>query len=127
VEESSSEGSVIKTKKLTLLSEEFKTCRKLLIDNNTSILLMQLNLCRFLYYIARNKLPLLRKVDKDRLNCLIYKHILKITEKLVDTNTTNWFRLSDFDNYRSSSAFQKIYATICEYGIHYRKDFTTFR
>jgi hypothetical protein len=97
------------------------------MDRNTSILLVQLNLCRFLYYIARNKLPLLRNVDKDRLNCVIYKHIIKITERLVDTNTINWFKLFDFDSYRNSPAFQKIYATICEYGVRYRKDFTTFR
>jgi hypothetical protein len=127
MQESSNEDSVVKTEKPVILSKEAETCRKLLMDRNTSILLAQLNLCRFLYYITRNRLPLLRKVDKDRLNCLIYKHIIKITEKLGDSNTTNWFKLSDFDSYRHRCTFQRIYATICEYGVRYRQDFTAFR
>ena len=98
-----------------------------MIDRNTSILLVQINLCRFMYYIAKNRLPHLRKIDKDRLNCVLYKHILKITDRLVDINRTNWLKLGEYDKYRTTSSFLKIHSTICDYHERYRRDFNQFR
>lgn len=99
----------------------------MVVDRNTSVLLVQINFCRFMYYLARNKLPHLRKVDKDRLNCVLFKHILKITDRLVDCSNTNCFKLGDYDNFRTSTSFSKIHTTICDYNERYRRDFNQFR
>jgi hypothetical protein len=69
------------------------TLRKIQMDRNTNLLLVQVNLCRFMFYLAKNRLSMIRKVDKDRLNCVLYQHILKIMEKLIETNKTNSMKL----------------------------------
>lgn len=50
-----------------------------------------------MFYLARNKTPLLRKVDKDRLNCILYQHILKVMEKLIESNKINSMKLTEYE------------------------------
>lgn len=75
------------------------------MDKNTHVIIVQLNFCRFMYYLIRNRISLLRKIDKDRLGCVLYRHILQIIDKLQQLNKNNEFRLTDFEKYKNSNGF----------------------
>ena len=93
------------------------------MDRNASILIVQLNLCRFMYYLNRNRIPLMEKKSKDRLNAVLQRHILRLMIKLTELGTKNNFKLTEYRDFKIGSQFLKMYSTICEYQTRYRSEF----
>ncbi len=97
------------------------------MDKNTNIFLSQINFCRFLYYLGKNRSLLVKKLDQDKLICLIYQHIIKVTEFLMTTKTVNSLKLYEYESYKATTSFTKIYNTVCEYNARYRREYSDFR
>ena len=71
--------------------------KRLYLDKNTSSILVQLNFCRFMYYLAKNRIPAMKSTEKDKLNLILHRHILKVIGRLTDLNTYNSLCLPGYD------------------------------
>jgi hypothetical protein len=62
----------------------------------------------------------MKSTDKDKLNCILQRHILRVVEKLAQLGKRNSYGLPDYEDYVMTSAFGKIRETIAEYHQRYR-------
>lgn len=65
-------------------------------SKNNHILVNQLHFCRFIYYMIRNSsfLPV-QKAQQEKLNLILFKHVIKLTKQLSDCKS-NCFKLQEW-------------------------------
>ena len=62
-------------------------------SHNYHVLISQLHLCRFIYYLIKNSgFFCVSKNNRDKLSLLLFKHVLKNIKQLSDSSK-NWFNL----------------------------------
>lgn len=105
--------------------EDGESWKKVETKNN-HILVNQLHYCRFLYYMIKNSQNLLvNEKSKNKLNLVVFKHLLKLIKHLADCNS-NWFKLRDWAQFKNSKKYLNTYLTMKEYESRYEKEYLTF-
>jgi hypothetical protein len=112
---------------MLLKSPHHRQAKKVNLDHNTNLILVQLNFCRFMYYLTRNRILAMKSTDKDKLNWILHRHIMKVIEKLAAMDKSNTFKLPNYEEYVMTNAFGKIRDTILEYSDRYKKEFSNLR
>ncbi len=84
-------------------------------QNNYEVLVVQLNYCRFMYYLLENGAYLqLSSSSRGKLTLVLFKHLLKVAKQLADSKS-NCFGLTEWDSFRKSAKYAHTIKTLRDY------------